>query len=145
MASDPILVPFRAEHMLRITNRDGRQFVGTLVDIERRSVAYTAIKDGRIIGCAGITLMWEGVATAWTVMGPDAHKYMFWATKMTRRFIRDTIKAYNLHRLEMVALADNDRNRRWAKFLGFQEESLARCYTSDQRDMIRYEWVKKDG
>lgn len=117
-----------------------------MVDLENRSIAYTAIVDGKIIGCAGITPLWQGVGSAWMALSVDAEKHMFWASKLVRRFIRDITNALNLHRVEMVALVESERNQRWAKFLGFKEEGgIAHQYTSDKRDMIRYEWVRKDG
>jgi len=145
--SDPILVPFKAEHLLRFYNRDGVQFRNEprqFLMLEQNSIAWTALLDGKILGCGGVTLSWVGVGMAWTAMAPEAANHMFWVTKVIRRFMRDIVRAFNLHRLEMVALVESERNQRWAEFLGFTREqnSIAQKYTSDQRGMYRYEWVK---
>lgn len=142
----PTLVPFKAEHLLSLNNRDGRQFIDKYLDIERSSVAYTGMVEGKIIGCAGIIVAWDGVGMAWAAITPAAEPHMIWVSKIIRRFMRDIIRAHKLHRVEMVALADSQRNQRWAEFMGFSREgSVARQYTTDRRDMIRYEWVKNNG
>jgi len=42
----------------------------------------------------------------------------------------------------MVVLSDNTRNIKWAELLGFsRENNVAKYFTPDKRDVIRYEFV----
>lgn len=141
---NPVLVPFQAEHLRYLINRDTGICDPWAMALQKMSgPALTAIDDGVVIGCAGIVVAWPGVGMAWMVLDAHIDQHGAWMTKMVRRFLNDAINYYRLHRIEAVVFADNSRNQRWIERLGFtRENGSARAYTQDQRDMIRYEWVK---
>lgn len=139
---DPILIPFKAEHLIGLTNRDTN--IEPIDFVQRENgPAFTAIVDGKIIGCCGIIIQWQGMGSAWAIFTDRVAMYPMFMTRMIRRGLRDIIKAYDLHRVELVALADNERNQRWAELLGFSPENgKAHKYTPTKRDVIRYEFVR---
>lgn len=144
--SDPLLVPFRAEHLTRLVNRDSSQREPWTLAIEKQTggPAVTALDGDMILGCAGLLLPWPGIAIAWMVLSEQIGEHGVWMTKMVKRFLDDMIRCYALHRIEAVVLADNERNRRWIERLGFtRENGCARAYTQDRRNAIRYEWVRE--
>lgn len=144
--SNPILIPFHVEHLRSLVNRDTGQADPWTLAAEKASggPAVTALLDGRVLGCAGIVLPWPGIGLCWMVLSDAIGPHGIWMTKMVRSFLDDMIRVYTLHRLEAVVLVENERNRRWIERLGFtQENGGARAYTTDRRDIIRYEWVKE--
>ena len=141
----PMLVPFLAEHVVAIQGRDGgaREPWAVSLDKERRGPAYTLLLEGRVVVCAGVMLLWPGVGTVWANVSGEFPRVKVWATRTIRRMLADVIRAYGLHRLESVALADNERNQRYMEFLGFErEDGKARAYTPDKRDVVRYQLVR---
>jgi hypothetical protein len=140
----PNLIPFKAEHLLMFVHRDGDyiESVKTAVDKEKCGPAFTAMLDGKILGCAGIQIMWPGFGTAWAVFSKDLLEWPIWTTRVVRQVLLDTIRTFKLHRVEMVVLV-NSKNARWASSLGFtRERGVARRYTAHGDDVIRYEMVQ---
>ena len=139
----PFLVPFRAEHMFAFVPR-------TNIPLEMRfglanengGPAFTAVLDEKIIGCAGINLLWPGVGAAWVAFGKEIEDHGLWATRTVRAVLRDTVRSFNLHRVEAVVYAENHRDARWIRLLGFRKENdIAQMYTSDKRDVVRFELI----
>ena len=143
----PILIPFKAEHLREVVNRDTtEQEPPELAHIKENSgPALTGVEGEIILGCAGIILPWPGVGLAWMVLGEHVEKHGLWMTRMVRRFLDDSIRNFHLHRLEAMTLTTNVRNQRWIETLGFtRENGCAKQYTPGRQDMIRYERVKED-
>lgn len=141
---EPILIPFKAEHLLVVFNRDTdvREPLRLALEKEMEGPSYSALFDGQIIACGGIVIPWPGVGMAWTIMGVEALKHRLWITRMTKRVLADVARSYDLHRIEAVVRADMPVNQEWMRLLGFSRENgMAQAYTSDKRDAIRYERV----
>jgi len=138
------LIPFRAEHLFHFVDRD-HDVVPTLRDgllKEKSGPSFTAVINDKIVGCAGIMILWKGVGYGWVAFGKEIERHPVWFTRMVRAVVRDTIRNYDLHRIEAAVLADNPKNDRWALLLGFTVEVCrARAYTQDKRDVIRYELI----
>ena len=141
----PQLIPFRAEHMLALANRDTpvREELMLAIKKEREGPAYTAVLGETVIGCAGVILMWHGMGVVWMTLSETAALYRIWLTRTARRALADIMRAHGLHRLEAVVRADNERNSKWIEAMGFKPEGgIAHAYTEDRQDVIRYELVR---
>lgn len=148
--NNPILIPFKAEHLLELQSRD-LPLIDTyenMISKERLGPAFSASLNGTIIGCAGMALgegIIKGTGFAWAVVGEKMTPYPLWMTRMIRNGFRDIVKSFNLHRVEMVVLADNQRNHNLAMYLGFVPEGgRAHKYTVTKHDVIRYEFIVGD-
>ena len=142
----PILIPFEAKHVMMMQNRENVMDEPWSLALEKQLAgpAFTAICDGQVLGCAGLILPWPGIGLAWMELSEQADQYRLWLTKVTRRVLTDLMRAHRLHRVEVVVLADSPRNQRWIEALGFtRENGRARAYSTDRRDVIRYERVKE--
>jgi hypothetical protein len=141
----PALVPFRAEHLLALVNRDPNAPPdwGLAVTRERGGPAYTALVGADVLGCGGVLLPWPGIGVAWLALSAEAPTYRVWLTRTVRRILDDVTRAYGLHRLEAVVRADRPVNQRWLKAFAFaRENGCARAYMPDQTDAFRYERVR---
>ncbi len=127
-------------------NRDNPVFEGLRFAIgkEQGGPAYTAMIDGKVLGCAGVVIPWPGMGIAWVTFDKSIERYGLWATRTIRRMFNDIIKGLHLYRVEAVVLTDNIRNQRWIEMLGFTKENgTARAYTPDGRDVLRYELIRR--
>jgi RimJ/RimL family protein N-acetyltransferase len=142
--ANPIVIPFVAEHLLVLAPRD--LFDDTLISEawrkEREGPAFTAWHDDKPIACAGVMILRPGVGYAWTVLGHDFHKHRIYCTRTIRNALRDIIKGCNLHRVEANVLEDQHAYRKWIELFGFEPEGVAHDYTSDRRNIVRYEWIR---
>jgi RimJ/RimL family protein N-acetyltransferase len=110
---------------------------------EKGGPAWTAMLDGKVIGCSGVIVLWPGVGYAWAIFTDEIYAHRIWVTRMVRAALRDIVRSLHLHRVEAVALYCDDRNQRWLEALEFQPEGrIALGYTSDKRAVRRYEWVR---
>jgi len=120
--ANPSLIPFEPFHLGKFINRD----TGMSDDISAAYIlkgpAYTAIIDGRVIGCAGVILLGYGIGIGWMCLSKEVEDYQFWLAKTTKRILRDIIQSFGLRRIESFILTESDKNQLWAAFLGFQTE-----------------------
>lgn len=133
----PYIVPFKAEHMLAFVDRDTDilQEMRFATQKEQGGPAFTAMLDNKILGCAGIILLWPGVGQAWVSFGKEIEGYGVWMSRMVKAILRDSIRTFQLHRIEAVVLSDNTRNIKWIKAVGFsREDRFAYKYTQDKQD-----------
>lgn len=136
------LIPFRAEHLLQLVSRN--PFDDELIDDawrKEQSPSYTVYTD-KPIACAGVILLRPGVGYAWAVFGYDIPTYRVWITRNVRRILRDIIKGCQLHRVEAQVLEEQHAHRKWLEHMGFEPEGVAHDYTSDRRNVVRYEWLR---
>lgn len=127
-----------------LVNRDGpEQDAALTMQQADAGPAFTAWVYDRPIGCAGVVLAWHGVGMAWMTVSDEIADHGLWLTRITRAFLRDIIRANQLHRLEAVALDDNVRNQHWLTVIGFTREGgTAHQFLSDRRSVQRFELVE---
>lgn len=139
------LIPFKAEHLFHFVDRD-IDVISTLqsgLTKQNGGPSFSAVIDDKIVGCAGIMILWPGVGYAWVAFGKEIEKYPIWYTRMVKAVIRDTVRNYGLHRIEAAVLCGESRNHRWARLLGFtlEQNACAKNYTQDKRSVARYELI----
>jgi len=142
----PVLVPFKAEHLMSFIPRDSwwQENWKLSLDKENGGPSFTAMVNTNILGCAGVIIPHPGLAMAWMVLNKDIEHYGLWITRTVKLLLRDIKRAYELHRIELIVFEYHERNRRWAEILGFTIENngIARAYTPEGQNMIRYEMVE---
>lgn len=138
----PKLVPYKAEHLLMLAFRDSDRADASRHAFrhETDGIAFTAIYDDKLYGCAGIVI--EGhIGVAWAVLTTELMtQFPIWTTRIVRTVIRQAVKIYKLQRVEMAALSNRVD---WGVALGFTREQngIARNVTHDGRDLIRLEMI----
>jgi len=104
--------------------------------------AYTGIKDGKIIGCGGIMMLWEGVGEGWANFSPEIQqcpKSLFYCMKKGLDILWD---AYDIVRVQAMTRADFPQANRLLEHLGFVQESRLRKFWWDQTDAFMYAKVR---
>lgn len=140
----PYLRAFEPSDAVEILNRDGRQgSTWNIIRQAQKGPAFTAVLDGRPIGCGGIWIPWPGVGMGWMVLSEAIAPHWRWMAKTTKQLLRVFVRVHALHRVEASALEESPVNQRWLEWLGFTRErdGVARQYLIDKRSMVRYEWI----
>ena len=131
---NPKLVPFEQAHLHAFDSDDVKS-----------GPAFTALLDDVVLGCSGVTLLWPGVGLAWAMFTEElTTKWPIWTTRTVRNMLHMIINGHRLHRVEMAVLASNMSARKWAEVLGFAKECVAKQYTTDRQDVIRYVYLTND-
>lgn len=143
--STPTVRYFKPSDLDELVNRDGYQIPKSVLLMQANAgPSFTAVADGAVLGCAGLVMPWPGIGMTWMVLAEEIGPHGLWLTRTVNTFLQQMVETHGLHRLEAVALSGSMRNQEWLRALGFHVElhGEARYFLSDQRSVIRYEWVK---
>lgn len=138
------IVRFQAEHLEGLLLQPAQTAMARYMSqtygavLERTGCAFTAIKDGRILGCAGIETIWSERGIAWSLLGEIAASEM----PAVHRRVSEFLDSQCLRRIEMTVDAEHTAGHRWAGMLGFHHEGRLRAYTPDGRDCDLYARIK---
>lgn len=100
--------------------------------------AWTGRIDGRVIGCAGFALLWQGRAAAWCLIGQDIPKRAWLGIYRAIETRIAQLPALGVQRLEAEAQFAFLPGNRLLTMLGFEREGLARRFGPDGSDFNRY-------
>ena len=143
--TNPTVREFLAADLDALENRDGQQSNPELTVLQSmRGPAFTAVADGRVIGCGGVAVLWEGFGACWMILADDIGSHGLWLSKTTMQFLQNVKRDLRLHRLEATALHESVRNQKWLELCGFTREQngVAQQYLADRRSIVRYEIVE---
>ena len=119
------IVPFEPRHLGDIDPPVGtKDEISQLCEMyQKRGPAYSAIEDGRVVGCSGINI--EGdCGMAWAFLSDSLRKRpAFLPRAITRGLARET-RAHNLKKVMVSARADWPSARRWLERLGFTQQGI---------------------
>lgn len=104
----------------------------------RSGPAWTGRLDGRVIGCAGFALLWNGRAAAWCILGQDIPKAAWLGIHRAVVTRLAQLPALNVRRVEAEAQWGFLAGNRWLRMLGFEHEGLARAFGPGGEDFHRY-------
>ncbi len=102
------------------------------------SDAYTALRRGKVVGCAGIIPLWNGVADLWMYLGKETFTDKLFACKIIKYYLNDIIKRHDIHRIQAVVKADYCQGIRFAELFKFKPEGTMKAYGPNKEDFIRY-------
>lgn len=134
------LIPFKAEHWQQIGQAD-KPFLDALGAAEREGLAWTAIADGKVVGCGGIKLFWDGVGEAWAAYPADRRRWAFAIARITKRMLRTIMREHHLRRVQAVVVEGFPCGMRFARWLGFTLEGRMARYAPDGQDAYLYSLV----
>jgi len=105
--------------------------------LEIQSDAFTALRDGKVVACVGVTSLWTGVYELWMYLGKETFSEKRKALRILKEFLDELIVKHKMHRLQSVVLADFKEGRRFAKFFGFKEEGTMKNFGPEKETYIR--------
>lgn len=139
------IVPFKAEHLEMIELQPHQAGFSTYIaqkqygkSLEQGSESFTAIADGKVVGCAGLVFQWEQRALAWALLSHDAGKHMISIVRKIDKYLNFR----DVRRVEATAICGFKPGARLLEMLGFKYEGLAEKYTPDGEDVLMYAKVR---
>ena len=81
--------------------------------------AWTGLVDGNVKVIAGVFKAHEHIGVVWALIGKDGNKYMPSITKNVLKWLDKN----NTPRLETAVRRDFNEGHRWAKIMGFENET----------------------
>jgi hypothetical protein len=101
-------------------------------------MAWTALRDGEIIACAGLVELYQGTALAWGLLSRPIGPAMVAITRQARR----AIKASPWQRIEMLARADWPEALEWAALIGMRQVAVLRRWGPAAQDHVFLEHLR---
>lgn len=138
------VIPFEPEHMETIMLQPAQQRFFTYFnkeyakDLKISGPCFTGIKDGRVLGCAGLVKQWENRAIAWSLLSGDIGNDFISIHKAVVRFLN--LSEYN--RIEAFVDANFQQGHRWIEMLGFKCEGYMEQFNPDGGDAMLYARLK---
>ncbi|HEU0070940.1 MAG TPA: hypothetical protein VFS04_06575 [Alphaproteobacteria bacterium] len=100
--------------------------------------AWTAVADGRVLGCAGIVPLWRGVGAGWLYAADEMRRYPVALHRTVLRGIAAAEVGLGLHRLQISVHEDFAASLAWVVRLGFACEGAMPGYGPNGDNYIRY-------
>jgi|DEB0MinimDraft_12_1074336.scaffolds.fasta_scaffold67483_2 RimJ/RimL family protein N-acetyltransferase len=138
------VVPFEPEHMETLILQPAQQRFFTYFnkeyakDLKVSGPCFTGIKNGRVLGCAGLVKQWENRAIAWSLLSGDIGNDFISIHKAVMRFLK--LSEYN--RIEAFVDANFEQGHRWIEMLGFKREGYMEQFNPDGGDAMLYARLK---
>lgn len=145
------LEPFKREHVAMLVDpKNEPGLAKTIKDrpeywdaMEKYGIAFSAFNGDSFLGCAGIAVVWPGVAEGWVWALPTVDEVPLQLHYLVRRAIRFLEKEHNLKRLSVEVRRGNDRAARWVRALGFVYEGDMKKRGPDGETHMLYARVKE--
>lgn len=131
-------ITFHAEHLKLMEMRPfERDKICPFLPLETLSslgdLSRTLIHDGRILTCAGIIPMWEGVYEVWQIPSIYVLQYKIAYVKAMRALLHKYSEQFKIRRLQTHSPAD-DLHDAWMMFMGFECEGTLKAYNRHKDD-----------
>lgn len=99
---------------------------------------FSAFAGDELIASAGVTLLWGGVAEAWSVITPRVYKHGFAFHRAVKTMLSKIILEKKLYRIQASVISGFPQGAKWLESLGFQCEGFMKKYDSAKNDYFLY-------
>ena len=135
-----IIMQSQMNHML--TQKDASFIIKDnnkeCMDLEQEHLAFTGLINDKVIAAAGMKRVWGNVAEGWFIAKNDVWNYPITIAKAVKQNIDYLATSNKIKRLQTAVRADFGIGIRFAKWLGFTNEGLMKCYGFDDTDHYRF-------
>ncbi|HWN46803.1 MAG TPA: hypothetical protein VNM71_05565 [Steroidobacteraceae bacterium] len=127
----------RAWHLEALELQPSQAMFGTSIkqpDYQRMIVnagqAFAAVSGDTVLGCGGMTELWENRAQIWALVSKDAGPHMVGIHRAVEGFLKQAPQ----RRIEAYVLVGFAAGSRWIRRLGFKHEGTMRAYSPEGDD-----------
>jgi len=142
------IIAYEAKHALEIKTRqmdmDERKTENfeAWAKFNENGAAFTGLYEGKIVGCAGVRVLWKGVGEAWAVFSPNVIHLVKEAYVYVDKYLQIIMEDHGLWRVQCHVRTDLDIFSHYVENLGFEREGLMRKYGYDGKDRYLYSYVR---
>ena len=127
------IVPFKVEHAVElmrgeltesnlaksdeIAERDGSFYLS-------RGPCFSGVEDGRVLGSAGIMLMWPGVGEAWVLFSKDVENIKKFVYETVTDYLITLVCDLDLRRVQAHCSTELPEAVRFLEQMGFEREGM---------------------
>jgi RimJ/RimL family protein N-acetyltransferase len=135
-----IIMQSQMNHML--TQKDASFIINDTnkecMDLEQEGLSFAGLINNEVIAAAGMKRVWGNVAEGWFIGKKEVWNYPITIAKAVKENIDHLAKSNKIKRLQTAVRADFGIGIRFAKWLGFTNEGLMKCYGFDDTDHYRF-------
>jgi len=106
--------------------------------VESGGMAFSAELEGRIVGFAGVNMLFSGVAEAWSFLTPAIRNHPFALHRAVKRHMESMVHTKGIRRIQMYVKADFKAGYAWAERLGFFLEGPLYAWGPNNEDYVRF-------
>lgn len=99
---------------------------------------FTAVKDGVILGCAGLSKQWDNRAIAWALLSSNIGREFIRIHRAVERYLAIA----DFKRIEAFVDANFAEGHRWIKMLCFEREGYMRSFSPSGNDAVLYARIR---
>ncbi len=142
--------PFIAEHMMALLEEGimecgiasgGTDALWALAFEREREGSYSGYIDDELVGCAGVSLLWEGVGEFWLMLSEKGKKNPTTTFKTIKRNLDEIVKEKGLWRAQTTGRIDYPEACRMIEMFGFKNDCTLEKYGPDKSDYYLYSMV----
>jgi hypothetical protein len=112
--------------------------MGDAQNLEQDNLAFTGIVNNKPIFSAGMKMIWGQVAEGWVIASSDMWKYPLGVAKAIKKDFARVAKEHNIKRVQTAIRKNFAQGKRFAEWLGLENEGLMRHYGFDGSDQYMY-------
>lgn len=134
-------IPYQAEHLSQVKLQEqqkvwSKEFLkpGYAEALALPNMAWSAVNDNDIVGCAGFIPHWDGRVAVWSIFGQVPKRAWLSIVRKIEYEFQNTLADHGPHRIEATTPVGFNAGCRLAKILNFEVEGLMKQYGPDGRD-----------
>ncbi len=140
------VVPFDKDHLSILQLRDFElnklEYIQKHVAIYEQGIGYSLFDDDKLICCAGVLFLCDGVGEVWIMCDICVKHYIRELYSYVKLYLGRMIERYKLHRVQAHVLADYEAGQRFLSRMAFEKEGLLKKYDQHKEDYFLYARVK---
>lgn len=141
------VIPYHPAHvaLLKANTPEGSigdDAVAVAADMAVPGLVFTGMKDGFVVGIAGIKPLTPGRGHAWALLSDEVKQHPHFLHRVVKRMLPKLIQAGNFHRVELMVLDGFKPGCAWAARLGFEFEGIMRKFDPNKNDFHLYAMTK---
>ncbi|MCF7811451.1 GNAT family N-acetyltransferase [bacterium] len=143
------IIPFEPDHVLLLGDRKEEtemrhheDFMKWAKENHTPGTSYSGFYEGKLLGCAGVRIMWKGVGEAWAMFAPEIIMYGKEAYVYVGEYLKKIMDDNNLHRVQGHVDSEFILAIKYIENLGFKIEGKMRKFGPTGNDHYLYALVR---
>ena len=144
------IIPFEPEHVLLLGDRaeetqmrQHNDFMKWAKENHTPGTSYSGFYEGKLLGCAGVRIMWKGVGEAWLMFDPEVFAFKKEAYFYVGEYLKKIMDDNELVRVQGHVDSDFFLAIKYIENLGFKIEGKMRKFGPTGKDHYLYALVRE--